>query len=701
MNPFSREKKQQITLSVLTVFPLATLLAASMLSFGIAAMDASAQGDSARAERCDWVTPKRLDALAPHPRLFVSQEQIARMVKGRGEAFSEDYEWVEAAAETGVRDTETPMANISRWSRGVLIQGRLTALAIQWHRTRDRRYLEAALETVDAMKAWMKPNQITLAEGQYIAGLAVTYDLLYNDLSPEQRAWMVEIARDHFVKPFLRVTGSADRTQRIEGERRSWWQGILSNWNPVSITGGGLLALTMYEALPEAQTMIDRVNASYQPIFDYLQKSEGGWMEGLGYWNWTIHYMSLFGVSYERTTGKTLPGFHSDGFRQTLTFGTYFVPHGEACGFGDNRHGRFSFSLMAAARHFGYDDALKRLQDHRLRMKAAARLKEERQAEAADKRGQEPQESEKQPESDAPVNISYGGPNRLLIGPDPLEKGIEPQKDAVRQYPVQGWGMLADQWPKPAIFAAVRGGELGGAHTHTDLLSWQAVVGIEQMIDECGDGRISSAAFGARDGDIFERSIAAKNTLFIGSIPPNKTRRGKASAKTQIFPLVSGPALRLEATRAFWVGRGNPQFVARLFAIIDDKGLLVIDRVIGRAGNPVEARAYTRKEAIFGEHDVWLKGAFETARLTFAADHPARLRRASALITPGTGEAPVMMRWQVVGKPKTVTMATLLSRGDGEVALTVESKGDAVIVSMKGEGWEKGIHLTDRLIPIE
>ena len=681
----------------LSLFMSRLLIAGVLLATMVGRFGVAAEEDSTEPAKPGWVTPKEFEKLAPHPRLFVSEEQIDRMIKGRGEDFAEDYEKVEAAAEAGLHDTENPLEELSIWSRGIRIQGRLTVLAIQWHRTRDRRYLEAALETVDAMKEWMKPNQVTLAEGQMIAGLAVTYDLLYNDLTPEQRAWMVEIAREHFMKPFLRVTAPRDKDKRIEGERRSWWQGIISNWNPVSISGGGLLALTMYEDLPEAQTMIDRVNRSYQPIFDYLEKTEGGWVEGTGYWNWTMHYMSLFLRSYERATGEKHEGFRSPGFRETLAFGTYFAPHGEACGFGDNKHGRISASLLAAAKHLGHGEVLKRLQDHAYRMRESARIKEAKRAAAA---GKNDEEAEKSQDFD-PAKISYGTPQRLLIAPDPLEKGMEPKKDAIKFYPVQGWGMLADQWPRPHAYVAVRGGELGGAHTHTDLLSWEAVVGIEKMIDNSPVGRTSSAAFGARGGEIFERSIAAKNTLFIGGLGPSRVRNGKPRAEPTELQLSTGPALRLDATKGFWLGRGNPQFVARLFAVIDDKGVLVLDRVLGRAGNPVEARAYTMENASFGDNDVLLNGEFETARMTFAADQPTVLRRAAALVIQGSHPVPVMMRWQTLGKVKNVTMASLLTRGDAKVDLNVESDEEQIVVNIAGDGWSRTIKLTSRLMPIK
>ncbi len=648
-------------------------------------------------EDTKWVTPKAFDKLAPHPRLFVTAEDIERMVKGRGEAFASDYAAVEAAAKTGLVDAENPMADIVIWTRGLSIQGRLTALAIQWHRTKDRRYLEAALKNVDAMKAWMRPAVIELAEGQCIAGVAVAYDLLYNDLTPEQRTWMVEIAREHFMKPFLRTTAPGEAEKMVAGESRSWWQGIISNWNPVSISGGGLLALAMYEELPEAQTMIDRVNESYQPIFDYLQKTEGGWVEGLGYWNWSMHYMSLFLVSYERATGARHEGFRSPGFGKTLTFGTYFVPHGVACGFGDNQHGAFDSSLMLAARQLGDNDSLLRLQDHAFRMADGERIRKAKREAAASKTTGSADAAEAQPEGDKPVNIGYRTPQWLLIAPDPLEKGIEQQLDMVRHYPEQGWGMLADQWPNSTIYASVRGGEQGGAHTHEDLLSWHGVVGIESMIHNIWSAKGSSAAFGARDKDIYERRSESKNTLFIGGLPASRVKKGNPRVETKSFQLPTGPALRLDATKAFWLGQGSPKLVFRLFAVIDDKALLVLDRVVGRAGNAVEARAYTQKDTVFSENDVLLKGEFETARMTFAADRPAILRQASALMTLGSVTPPVMMRWQTLNAEKDVTLATLLSRGEGKVTLDIQSDENRIVVTATGDGWSHSVEVSPRL----
>lgn len=84
----------------------------------------------------DWITQKQYEVLAPHPRLYVSQGQLDRVIAGRV-GLEDLYEQIAAAADFAVRDVEEPMADMRPLSRANQIQGRLLALAIQWHRTRD------------------------------------------------------------------------------------------------------------------------------------------------------------------------------------------------------------------------------------------------------------------------------------------------------------------------------------------------------------------------------------------------------------------------------------------------------------------------------------------------------------------------------------------------------------------------------------
>ncbi len=643
----------------------------------------------------DWITAKKYEVLTPHPRLYVSQEQLDRVIVGRV-GFEHLYDQIAAAAADALLDVEKPMSHLSGLARGNQIQGRLLALAIQWHRTRDRRYLETALRTVENIRSWMDSGMVNLYEGQVIAGVAIAYDLLHNDLSAEERERFVAIGRAYFLKPFLRNTARG-RNMAEHGERNSWWFGTINNWNPVCISGGGMLALTMYEDLPEAQTAIDRVFESYQPIFDYLEETQGGWIEGLGYWNWTLHYMSLFLRSYERATGIQHAGFRSEGFRWGLTFGTYFFANGEAFGFGDNQHGNFSHSLLAAAEQLGDEYALRRLQDHFLLQEEARREKEKRRS-----HGKEETRVSAQQTPAGIVRITYGLPQELLLAPDPPDAYvIHSDANMVKYFPRMGWGMVADVWPRPNIYGAIRSGREIGSHSHDDFLTWHGMVGVERMVHTINEAGYYDTSWQGRAYDIFERSSAAKNTLFIGGLSTYRGTPPRAREKVQPDPismqLPTGPALVVDATTAMWLTRNNPRLVRRMITTVEDKGLLVLDRKLGRGTNPVEARLHTHKDFEVAESSVVLRGEFEVARLTFASDQPAILRYNQAMLTNARATPPTVFRWQTLDRVRDVVLATFLSRGEDPVDLLVTSDEKGVTVLIQGDGWEHHLHLSDSL----
>ena len=650
----------------------------------------------------NWITPKAFKKLTPHPRLYVSPAQLKRAVAGRGEDFAEVNEKIEQAAQTGVREAGNPLPDKNMMRRQFLIVGRLSAMALQYHRTGDRQYIEASVQTIENMKSWLYPmHDWALWHGGYCAAIAISYDLLHDDMTPSQRKRVVDFAREYCIHAFLQRTGRG-HNMKEHGEHGSWWQHIISNWNPVCNAGAGMLALAMYEELDEAQTVIDRVNASFDPIIDYLQETKGGWVEGLGYWNWTMHYMSLFYISYERATGTKHEGFRSPGFRGTLTFVEYFVPYDEACGFGDNQHGSISNSLLAAAEQIGDRDVLKRLQYYLKRRDQTKELKDAIRKKRADEAGEVEQTEEEDP--DAPVNLWYGEVNRVLILPDSIidDTSAPVVKDMIHVYPKQGWGAMADQWPRPNIHVAFRAGELGGAHTQDDLLSWHGLVGNEVMIKNIYGGHVSQNSFAGRRNELYEVSSRSKNSLLVGGLGPKGRKGSPAKANTTEYLLPTGPMALLEATRAMDTTRNRPVYVARAFLVVGDRGLLVLDRVIAPrgGGQPVEVRTYTPQKATFGDTDVLLEGDFQTARMTFASNVKSTLSRAVALMTFPKPNPPTMMRWQTNKSEKTTIMASLLSRGADPVDLSVEADGQTVTTSIKGKDWSERIVLSDKLEPV-
>jgi len=654
-----------------------------------------------------WLTPKKFDKVAPHPRLFISAGQLQRAVAGRGEDYAAIYERIEKAALTGVREADDPIPDHNMMRRQIWIIGRLQAMAIQYHRTGDKQYIEASVKTIENMESWFT-GMWQLWHGGYCTAIATSYDLLHEDMTPEQRKRVVDFARKTCIYPFLERTARGKNRQR-DGESGSWWQGIISNWNPVCNSGAGLLAIAMYDELDVAQTVIDRVDASFDPIIEYLQETEGGWVEGLGYWNWTMHYMSVFYMSYERAFGVEHEGFRSPGFRKTLTFVEYFVPYDEACGFGDNQHGNISYSLSAAAERMGDTDALKRLQYYR------QRYNEVRDAKQAIRDQRDPDRAGAEQEDDGPYNIGYGTTHHLLVNPDSLIAG-KPQpatEHLLHKYPKQGWIALADRWPKPNVYAAIRAGQLGGAHTQDDLLTWHGIIGNEVMIQNIYKGHVSQNSYGRRRNELFEVSSRSKNSLFVGGLGPTGSRGNPAKANTAQYKLPIGPMVVLEATGAMNTTRNRPRFVARAFLTINDKALLVIDRVVSPSGGgqPVEVRTFTPRDATFGDTDVLLEGEFQTARMTFASNVEATLTEAVPLMTFPRNDTSTMMRWRTNDTEKSPLIASLMSSGADPVDMTIDlskvpaPEGDGevdgpITITIQAKDWSEQIKLTSRLEPI-
>lgn len=621
-----------------------------------------------------WSIPKKHTELSSHPRLVISQEDLNRLSVRIKKASPNFYPDIVAAAELGLEDAGSPLEQFWFGQRSMMMNGRLLSLVIQWHLTGERKYLESAIENVKYFEKYAAYGTgFELWDGTGAMAVALTYDLLYKDLRQEEKEFLQGLGRA-FVQNWLRSTGKGD--QKEQGETTAFWVRRASNWNPVCSAGPGMLALTMYEELPEAQLVLDRVFYTFRPLFEEMKKNDGAWVEGLGYWNWTIARICMFGVSYERATGKPYEDFRSKEFRKGLMSGTWFAPHQIGCGFGDNQSVRLSPVFSLASKHLGYEEEYRFHRWYRQRIEEIPNIKENKDA-----------------------NIFSARPLSMLMLDS--ERPAKPplMKRVSKHYPHQGWGFLADQWPEPQIYASVRGGVMTGDHTHADLLSWHGVINGERMITNITKSIGEPTGYYNRKYDVFEISQASKNTLFIAGISAytgEHPRYGLPSVETQSFSLASGPALLMDARNVFVYSgsRRRPTMVKRLFTVLGSEALLVIDRVTSRISVPVEARAFTQQKATFGDVDVLLEGETQTARMTFASNRPTVLREAVALSTYGKTEPPTMIRFQTSKKANSIVLASLLSAGSGSVELEVVEKEDRVQVRASHQNWKHLLELS-------
>jgi hypothetical protein len=525
------------------------------------------------------------------------------------------------------------------------VQSRVVSLLVRYGQTGDRRFREAALAYIRDLAGWEYWSWITwrenkpardaifdLSYGENSLTLALAYDWLADELNEEERALIVDTARERALQPYLARNG-------IQGQEMWYYRRADCNWNTVCNGGVGMLALALGAAAPESDRVLGLVEAGIRHYFEFLQ-DDGAWPEGIGYWGYGHRYGYYYLLSRERVDGRPHPLLERPGSQATLRFPLLFSPNGVPASFGDvNTYFPLPFHLAAAAR-YGLGDVQAELNRRFARTLATDPA-------ALDRSGPWPGLAELllfHPGTRAPAAAVAWPRCRIL-------KGVE-------------WACLADRWPKPRLYASVRGGTTDAPHTHQDLTELLVVVGAERLIDHAA-GSYLDTTFSARRFELYETSAGAKNVLLINGVGlPHPAR----VAATQLAgDGWEGVLLDAKAAAAFGT---RTLACSRAVLMLRGAALLVIDRVQVEHAALAEARFHTFARVRWGRRSAHLTGRSETLHVAFAADVPARLRRGLGLPTQAQAPVDQVLRWVTDGRNHAATLATLLTpHGTGRVRI--------------------------------
>jgi len=614
--------------------------------------------------------------LAPHPRLYLGPEQLARL--GRRPKLP----YLQAAASHVARKARL-YARLPplQYRRGVHnehlirareVQARVLTLLVRWHQTRRDGLRDAALRHIEQIGQWDCWSWITwrrgnhhpdaifdLSYGENSATLAIAYDLLADTLSRSERAMFLAIARKWSFRSGLKYARPG---------ACMWFGRPDSNWNTVCAGGLGMLALAMYEDAPEARKLLPAVEKSVAPFFQLLDQTDGGWPEGIGYWNYGMQYGLMYLLSHEHATGRPHPLLRSAGMRKTLSFPMDFCPHGQACSFGDVNQWAPRPIHYAAAARLGCTDVMAALD---------ARL----------------------------ARDGIGGPAApwpaewLALHPGRAAKAGPARRNVVKLYKGLDWAVLADAMPRSRLYVAVRGGTTKVPHGHRDLLSFHCVVRDERLITDVKPGEYLDTTFSPRREELFEISPASKNTLLINGVGITP---GSSLDRTERIRLPGAEGVRLVATSAFSTMRDGPvaAFCGRVVLLLDRRAVLIIDRVELPHPGRVESRMHTFATVKTVPSGALIRGERRTLRVAYACDVAAGLFTAVTAPTTPTDSPATALRWCTLERlPTTVTMATLLSPGSGAAKAQLKLTGGRLVVTVGGRGWRKSLKLTRRLRP--
>jgi len=599
------------------------------------------------------------------PQLFVSEADLARiqstptlpaMVEAHASLMANAEKWVDTRELAGGRAEYQDPSGLAK-AREVI--DRSLTLAAAFLKTGEARYRIACLEYIhalDAMKSgpYRGQNEMRgfwLSDGEECAAIALVYDWLYDSLSEDERRGLVELCRKRLFPAAL---------EHVHSDGRWWFARRFSNWNAVCAGGLGMLCLAMYDESEAARQLLPRVEASLESFIRPLEETDGGWPEGLGYWNYGMAYAFEYLMAWERRFEKIHPLLELPATRRTLAFPFDFFPNGKSAGFGDNdRFGPAPFHYTAAQRL-----------DHHMAIGAIDRYLLETE------RGLD--------------GLMGGRAVFCLRHPGTVAEDIRQAKQVAKVYQGLGWGMIADRMPDPSLYLSMRGGTTTEEHNHIDLLSFRVLVGSEWLIENGRSGRyLHPTFFDEHRSKINDINATYKNTIFINGVGP------LPGTRTSSEEVVRGPGyygLRMDASNAMVT---DNSFCARLALMLDDQALVIVDRVQTEGLSQVESRMHSYQEVEFGEQGALIRGNEASLRVTYASLEAAGLARATTAPVDPAQPSATMLRWSPRKLHTEALLVTLLTPGEPPATASVERDGGHFVVRLKVNG--RGHEL--RLLP--
>ncbi len=420
-------------------------------------------------------------------------------------------------------------------------QGRILDLAVAHHIDSNPAFKDRAIEELRSLAGWStwvdpahKDMAADLCTAEAAVGVAVGLDWLGQEMTEPDRLRCVKALRERAIKPYLAAVQAG-----------AFWYNCYHNWNAVVNAGVGMAALLLADEEPTAQTAVERAKTGLQNFFGALGR-EGGWDEGLGYWGYAMRYVLLFGEALEHVS-KNGGIFHHRGMDNTGLFPVYFSPHGKAISFGDlpvmPAHG----SLYLLVKHFGLKEVAWWLDRYAFRHDIST------------------------------TGYSDAG-LALLFRPLDWEDEPTPDLHPVKAFNEIGWAAIADQWPSPHMYAALKTGDLAANHAQLDMNSLQVMIDGEVLLNDPGSPEFTREYFDpeSRYG-FYEVQPTAHNTLVLGD------RGHRIDASGSIIEAQDEPGFRWIAGEGGQCLGDDVAFVRHVVMPIGEKDLgemiVVLDEV--------------------------------------------------------------------------------------------------------------------------
>ncbi len=269
----------------------------------------------------------RSELRGKHPRVYVTDEEISAL-RTRARTTHKDI-WQRALANVRALKEEPPPAPAQERRAQNEVGIGIAEAALAYKIEGDKKYLDAARKYMEAAVSYdvwgytyNKPN-VDLAAGHLLYGLGWGYDLLYHDLTEQERTRY----RDKLAKQARLL---ADYYKPRPGRTYSYSQ----NHVFIPMAGLGVAAYALYDEVEDAPEWARLTRAIYDRVLE-TYSADGYYYEGFEYWvfstPWLVHYLD----AHAHATGEDLydrPGFremHKYVAHSMLPSGQYVFDFGD------------------------------------------------------------------------------------------------------------------------------------------------------------------------------------------------------------------------------------------------------------------------------------------------------------------------------------------------------------------------------------
>lgn len=269
----------------------------------------------------------RAELRGKHPRVYVTDEGL-KALRARARTTHRDV-WQSVLQNLrALKKEPTPAPAQARRAQNEVGIG-IAEAALAYQIERNPKYLDAARRYMDAAVSYdvwgytyNKPN-VDLAAGHLLYGLGWGYDLLYHDLTEQERTRY----RDKIAKQARLL---ADFYKPRPGRTYSYSQ----NHVFIPMAGLGVAAYALYDEVGDAPEWAQLARAIYDRVLE-TYSADGYYYEGFEYWifstPWLVHYLD----AHAHATGEDL--YDRAGFREmhkyvahsTLPSGQYVFDFGD------------------------------------------------------------------------------------------------------------------------------------------------------------------------------------------------------------------------------------------------------------------------------------------------------------------------------------------------------------------------------------